>query len=354
MDVWDRPQGEGSAPRPRRVTIRDVARASGTSITTVSVALSGGPGVADATRARVIAVANRLGWRPNRRASALRRTDPRLVGLVYEVDQDFQAMLVDAVYVAGARNDLEVTLSGATAHHRESRCVRELLRDDVQALLLTGSELSDEDFSKLARELPVMSLCRFVDAPGVDAVVSDDQMALAQAVGHLWDLGHRDIVHVDGGNVSTLSARRRDAYASAMGARGLSGSVRVIEGGSTVAQGVEAAHVLAAWDPLPTAAICYNDSVAAGVARTLRQRGIRVPEEISVVGFDDGPVAADPTTDLTTVVQDMDAIASTAMELLAGRILQGGVVAPGEERVEVIPTRLMVRSSTGPVRAMRA
>ena len=121
-----------------------------------------------------------------------------------------------------------------------------------------------------------------------------------------------------------------------------------------MAQGVEPAHVLAAWDPLPTAAICYNDSVAAGVARTLRQRGIRVPEEISVVGFDDGPVAADPTTDLTTVVQDMDAIASTAMELLAGRILQGGVVAPGEERVEVIPTRLMVRSSTGPVRAMRA
>ena len=266
--------------RPRRATIRDVARASGTSITTVSVALSGGPGVAEATRARIIEVGNRLGWRPNRRASALRRTDPRLVGLVYEVEQDFQAMLVDAV-------------------------------------------------------------------------VSDDRQALSQAVTHLTGLGHRAIAHVDGGDVSTLSARRRQAYEAAMANEGLGDLRRVVRGGSTLAAGVGAAHALAALDPLPTAVVCYNDSVAAGVARTLRQLGVAVPGDVSVVGFDDGPVAADPTTDLTTIVQDRDLIATTAMGLLARRIADAGVVAPGDERVEVIPTRLTVRSSTGPARETR-
>jgi DNA-binding LacI/PurR family transcriptional regulator len=332
------------------VTIRDVARASGTSITTVSVALSGGAGVAEATRARVVAAANRLGWRPNRRASALRRLDPRLVGLVYEVEQDFQAMLVDAVYTAGAANGLEVTLSGATRHHRERRCVAELLRDNVQALLLTGSELTDGDFAHLARELPVMSLCRFVRAPGVDAVVSDDQMALGQAIGHLRELGHREIAHVDGGDVSTLSARRRQAYASVMEEQGLSDRVRVVRGGSTLAAGAAAAHALIGEGRTPTAVVCYNDMVAAGLSRTLRQLGLRVPEDVSVVGFDDGPTAADPTTDLTTIVQDIDGIAAAAMGLLARRIAADALVAPGQEELVVMPTRLVVRSTTGPVR----
>jgi DNA-binding LacI/PurR family transcriptional regulator len=96
--------------------------------------------------------------------------------------------------------------------------------------------------------------------------------------------------------------------------------------------------------------VCYNDMVAAGLSRTLRQLGLRVPEDVSVVGFDDGPTAADPTTDLTTIVQDIDGIAAAAMGLLARRIAADALVAPGQEELVVMPTRLVVRSTTGPVR----
>lgn len=109
----------GIAPQrpPRRATIRDVARLAGTSTSTVSVAISGRGRVSEPTRRRVLAAADRLGWRPDRRASALRQFEPRLVGLVYEVEQSFQAHLLDAMYVAMGRAGLEMVLAGATRHH---------------------------------------------------------------------------------------------------------------------------------------------------------------------------------------------------------------------------------------------
>ena len=107
-------ESERHAPFPKRVTIRDVARASGTSISTVSVALSGRPGVSDKTRTHVLDVANRLGWRPDRRASNLRRNDIRVVGVVYEAESVFQARLLDALYVAAESCGLQLALAAAT------------------------------------------------------------------------------------------------------------------------------------------------------------------------------------------------------------------------------------------------
>ena len=165
----------GDAERPvprRRVTIRDVARASFTSVATVSVALSGGAGVAAETRAHVQEVADRLGWRPNRYASNLRKTDSRLIGFVCEVEQVFQMGLVDSLYVAAQRKGLELVLAGATAHHDERTCVDESLRARCQAIILTGSGLTEAEMSELAGAVPLVSLCRLVHAPGVNVVVS--------------------------------------------------------------------------------------------------------------------------------------------------------------------------------------
>lgn len=176
-----------------------MARASGKSISTVSVALSGRAGVSDATRAVVLEAANRLGWRPDRRASILRRQDSHLVGVMYEVEQTFQARLLDALYVEAGGAGLELVLTGATAHHDERASVAELLRDRCQAIMLTGSELTDAEIGDVARHLPTLSLCRPVRAAGVDSVVCDEDMGLGRAVDHLVRLGHRDVAHVDGG-----------------------------------------------------------------------------------------------------------------------------------------------------------
>ncbi|MDK9592246.1 LacI family transcriptional regulator [Propionibacterium freudenreichii] len=158
----------GDAERPvprRRVTIRDVARASFTSVATVSVALSGGAGVAAETRAHVQEVADRLGWRPNRYASNLRKTDSRLIGFVCEVEQVFQMGLVDSLYVAAQRKGLELVLAGATAHHDERTCVDESLRARCQAIILTGSGLTEAEMSELAGAVPLVSLCGWCMRP---------------------------------------------------------------------------------------------------------------------------------------------------------------------------------------------
>lgn len=346
----DPEKGPDKAVPRRRVTIRDVARASFTSVATVSVALSGGSGVAAETRAHVQEVADRLGWRPNRYASNLRKTDSRLIGFVCEVEQVFQMGLVDSLYVAAQRKGLELVLAGATAHHDERTCVDESLRARCQAIILTGSGLTEAEMSELAGAVPLVSLCRLVHAPGVNVVVSDDRMGLGQAVDHLADLGHRRIFHVDGGPRYLLAESRSRAYLAAMQARGLADHARVIEGGSTAADGVRAAGRVLDCKPLPTAVICFNDASAAALVRELNRQGVRVPADISVVGFDDTEMAAEPSTSLTTIVQDPRRLAEAAIDLVAARINgpQGPGDNPASEELVVLPTELRVRKTTAP------
>ncbi len=338
------------APTPRRVTIRDVARASNTSISTVSVALAGRPGVSDETRARVLGVANRLGWRPDRRASNLRRQDVRLVGVVYEAESVFQARLLDALYVAAEESNVQLVLAAATAHHDERKCVNVLLQERCQSLILTGSGLSSAEIRTIGRRLPTLSLCRYVHEEGVDAVVTDDDMGYGLLIDHLVELGHRNIVHADGGPGNLLSGRRTVAYEKAMRAHGLERWIRVISGGTTIAEGVRVAQAVMALDPAPTAVTCYNDALSAALVRTLRGEGVGVPRDISVTGYDDGPDSADPSTGLTTVQQEPTDLARVAMELMSRRIDSGAVIRSGDEELVVLPTSLVIRESTGPVR----
>ena len=336
--------------KPRRVTIRDVARASGTSISTVSVALAGRPGVSEDTRARVLEVANRLGWRPDRRASNLRRHDVRLVGVVYEAESVFQSRLLDALYVAAEESNLQLVLAAATAHHDERKCVNVLLQERCQAMILTGSGLNTAEICAIGKRLPTLSLCRYVHEEGIDAVVSHDDMGYGALIDHLVELGHRDIIHVDGGRKNLLAERRTAAYEKAMRAHGLDRWIRVIPGGTTIADGARTARVVMALDALPSAVTCYNDALGAAFVRTLRGVGVAVPEDASVTGYDDGPDSADPSTSLTTVDQDPFPLARVAMELVRRRIDSGVITQPGEEELVVLPTSLVIRKSSGPVR----
>ena len=340
-------ESERHAPFPKRVTIRDVARASGTSISTVSVALSGRPGVSDKTRTHVLDVANQLGWRPDRRASNLRRNDIRQVGVVYEAESVFQARLLDALYVAAEACGLQLVLAAATAHHDERKCINLLLQERCQALILTGSGVSSSEIHAFGRRLPTISLCRYVHEPGIDTVVSDDDMGYSALIDHLVSLGHRDIAHVDGGAENLIAERRRSAYENAMCHNGLEQRIQVLSGGTTISDGARVARTLMSAKDLPSAVTCYNDEVGAGLVRTLRSEGVVIPQDLSVAGYDDGPNSADPSTSLTTVVQDPVPLARVTMNLARKRIDTGVNTQPGEEDLAVLPTSLVVRSTTG-------
>lgn len=328
----------------RRVTIRNVASLAGTSVSTVSASFNPNSRISAPTRERVFAAANRLGWRPDRRAALLRQTSGSLVGMIYEVNRPFQSSLVDTMYAAAAELDLDIILAGATVNHTELACLRLLLGERCDALVFTGSTLDFTYLEEAARMAPVLTLARSTNVPGVECVYSNAYEGQRLAVGYLRDLGHRSIGHIAGKHRS-MSDERRDSYLAAMEEFGLAQYAQVYPFGDDMEAGIEAADMLVRMENRPTAVTCYNDTVAAGLVTRMRQRGLRVPEDISVVGYDNLPIAAASINQLTTIEQDSGAMCRAALRLIGKRISSGCLAKPGaESRISINPS-LVERSS---------
>ncbi len=354
MTSGDSDRGRQISPKPTQVTIRDVARLADTSIATVSIAFSSSKGIAPQTRRRIIEAANQLGWRPDRRASTLRRNRNAVVGVVYEVEQSFQGGLLDSLYISARRHNLEVVLAGATESNSELDCLRLLISERCNAIILTGATLEDSRIEQAARLVPVLSLCRTVDCPGVDVVTTDGVAGSQMAVRHLYDLGHRKIAHLQGLDKS-MAAERETGYRSAMNDLGLADQALIFEAGDNLHAGVSTADKILEMRPAdrPTGIVAYNDVSAHATVGRLRQKGVRVPEDISVIGFDNAPISRDPVISLTTISQPITDLAGEAMRILAARI--NGVTpvqTPQDNSDEAVicqlPTTLVLRNTTGP------
>ncbi|MBJ7387724.1 MAG: substrate-binding domain-containing protein, partial [Mycolicibacterium sp.] len=201
---------------------------------------------------------------------------------------------------------------------------------------------SARELVELDTRVPVVSVARRMR--GVDAVRSDDVAGAALAVDHLIALGHRSIVHLDGGRAPGAAERRR-GYGNCMRATGFEPILRA--GGLTERDGAAAAtELLESGLPLPSAIFAFNDRCALGVLDVLVRARVDVPRQVSVVGFDDSPLARLAHVDLTTVRQEAHVLASTALARLVER-LDGGETAPNAVDV-VVPPTLVVRGSTAP------
>lgn len=332
----------------RRPTLEDVARAAGVSRALVSIVMRGAPGASEATRARVRDVADQLGYSPDVRARLLARASTRLLGVVYRAGALHHADLLEPLYRAAELAGYELILSARTRHHDERKAVNALLGYRADAVLMLGPDLPEPDLVRLAESLPVVIVGRRMVRPAgpMDTMRTDDEAGLALAVGHLVRLGHRDIVHLDGGP-GTMASDRRRGYRQAMARAGLKGQVRVLAGADTIDGGREAAEAIPALDPAPTAVITYNDEAAWGVMRTLSAHRIRVPDAISVVGYDGSPLARMAPRELTTIHQDADALGQLAIERAIERI-EGSVPAVTQT---VLAPSLVVGETTGPARS---
>jgi DNA-binding LacI/PurR family transcriptional regulator len=326
----------------RRPTLADVAARAGVSTALVSIVMRDAPGASDVTRERVRRVAEELGYRPDLRARLLRSARSRLLGVVFAVDSDFHGDLVGGLYAAAERAGYELTLSAVTPERDEDRAVNSLLQDRCEALLLLGPQSSAARLAELAAALPVVVVARPVRAAAVDVVRTADRVGVHEAVDHLVALGHRRIAHVDGGRAAGAAERRR-GFREAVLRHGLD-EVQVVAGGPGEEDGARAARRLLAGDRLPTAVAAFNDRCAVGVLDVLSRAGIPVPGAVSVVGFDDSRLARLSSVDLTTVAQDAGLIATWAVGRAVDR-LDGG---PSGARQQVVPPRLVVRSSTAP------
>lgn len=328
----------------RRTTLADVAERAGVSTALVSIVMREAPGASAATRERVLAVADELGYRPDSRARLLRRSRSRLLGVVFGVQHAFHGDLIDGLYTAADRLAYELALSAVTPGRDERRAVGSLLQDRCEALVLLGPQAPTAYLAELAARLPVIVVARAVRDRAVDVVRTDDAAGLGQAVDHLVDLGHRHIAHVGGGRAPGAAERRR-GYAEALRHHALARS-DVVPGGPSEDDGGAAARALLARPPAdrPTAVTVFNDRCATGVLDVLRGAGVRVPSEMSVVGFDDSRLARLSHVDLTTIAQDATALTGLAVDRAVAR-LDG--TATGE-REQVVAPRLVVRGTTAP------
>jgi DNA-binding LacI/PurR family transcriptional regulator len=334
---------EASGSTRGRATLADVAARAGVSVPLVSIVMRDVPGASAATRERVQRAAEELGYRPDSRARLLRQTHSRLIGVVFGVQHAFHGDLVSGLYAAADVAAYELALSAVTPTRDERRAVGSLLQDRCEGLILLGPQLPTSYLADLAGRMPVVVVARSVRHRAVDVVRTDDAAGLHQAVDHLFDLGHKRIAHVDGGRAPGAAERRR-GYREAIRQHGLTDSAQILPGGLTEDDGAAAARDLLAATSRPTAVTVFNDRCATGVLDVLRRAGLRVPDDMSVIGFDDSRLARLSHVALTTVAQDTHQISTLAITRAIARLQHTTV----SDRELVIPPHLVVRSTTAP------
>ena len=333
-------------------TISDVARAAGVSKGLVSFALNDRPGVAPGTRRRILDVADGLGFRPSVQGRALSTRLAYSVGLVIARDADLVA--ADPFYpplIAGAERVLveagrTLTLSVLGSDRDEAAHYRALAADRrVDGVVLGDLKPDDPRLDLLAElALPAVTLGRTGDAR-FPAVVVDDAAGVAETVRHLVALGHRRIGMIAGPRSLVHGVRRAAAFRAALADAGLEPAV-VVETDFSPVQAARATEALLTDGPDVTALVYGNDVAAAAGLSIAARLGRRVPDDLSVCGFDDAEIARWTQPALTTVgthPADWGAAAATALlDALAGREV-------GDR--DLGPARLVVRDSTGPVPA---
>src|SRR3954467_2880613 len=321
--------------------MEDVATRAGVSRALVSIVFRQVPGASERTRRHVLAAADELGYQPDRRASRLGRSRTRMLGVVFGLGHDFHAEVVDGIYAAAGDHGYEVVLSGVSPRRSESDAVRAVLAERCEAVVLIGSQLASRDIAELAGRLPTVSVLRQLRVPAVDVVRTDEAAGLEGLVDHLHGLGPQRILHPAGGNAPGAAPRRR-GYLSAMARWGL--ETETLVGGLTEESGASAADQILARIAArrPTAVAAFNDRCALGLMHTLIRGGLRVPEDISIVGFDDIAAAAYAHVGLTTVRQDTDRLGQLPVDRLRHRLEDGMAPSPAG----VVPAALMIRKTT--------
>lgn len=331
----------------RRPTMRDVAREAGVSQALVSIVFRQAPGASPQTREKVFQAAHRLGYVRDERARVLRSRHSTSIGVCFQTRQPFHHEIIDGLYDATAGTGNHLVLSATSDSRSESVAVDDLMSYRCGVLVLLGSGRDPADLAKLARVIPVVSVARAVQNPDIDWVCSDDLGGIDQAVRHLVGLGHRRITYVTCPGAAGSDDRLR-GFHQAAALHQLASDANVIAGGMTEQDGALVAHRLLAEGPLPTALIGFNDRCALGIIDVFVRAGVRVPRDVSVVGFDDSEIAQRPVISMTSVHQDTHALARYAAERAIDRLRAQGPHA--EPRGIIVPTSLTVRSTTSPPR----
>ncbi len=332
---------------PQRATIRDVAQRAGVSIGTASKALNDNGRLKADTRTRVIAAAQELGFRPNSLAQSLHRTRSMTVG-VLSTDSfgRFALPIIEALEERLAEQGIAIFMCNATDDpEREKRHLDQLLGKRIDGLLVTGRRMDKRPpVAVPGQTMPVIYVFSQADDPEALCLLPDDYGGARLAVEHLIGLGRRRIAHITGPESFEAVTLRHRGYRDALTTAGLSASDTFFRKGKwSEAWGREAvADLFDDEAEMPDALFCGNDQIARGASDALRERGIAVPEQVAVVGFDNWDVmtlaARPPLSSVDMNLRELGRLAGERLiSMIAGERFKG---------VERLPCSLVVRQSS--------
>jgi LacI family transcriptional regulator, galactose operon repressor len=340
---------EANSKRRGRATIRDIARDAGVSVATVSRVINGRPDVSPETRDAVMRAVRTHNFTTNRSARALSVGRTGLVGFTVPVAHaEYFASILSGATEALYEQDMRLVLCPTLHEHdREVTLLDRLMHGTTDGAILLLPMESSGELKALQRDgFPfVVADPRQPLDEGIPAVSAAHSAGARAATDHLLSLGHRRIGLITGTRGWVATEERLNAYQSALAAAGVLAQPELIaEGDWLVADGRAAASRLLDLSNRPTAIFASNDNMAVGVLHAARERGLRVPDDLSIVGFDDSTQATIVTPSLTTVYQPLEELGRTAVGLLT-RLLE-------RQRLEAmrieLATRLVIRESTAP------
>ncbi len=340
---------------PERVSAEDVAKEAGVSRTTVSFVLNNTPGksIAEATRQRVIEAAARLGYIPNENARRLARTRARTIGLFV---CHSQAVYSDAFItrvlegMSQAVNRFRARLVVQPVSLRETNYLDIARRDEADGIILINAHVDDRALAAVAEEgFPTVAMDYVGDVP-VDQVYVDNSSAAREITEYLLELGHRRIAMITHASPVFFSARKRlEGYRAALKHGGVSYDPGLVRHADFSEQsGFVQMQGILSTAPDVTAVFAGNDVVAYGVIQALHQAGLRVPEDLSVVGYDDDYMSRFLNPPLTTMVLPAAGHGAAAVETLVERMTSS---ANGTPVFRELRAHIAVRDSCGPPRA---
>ena len=329
-------------------SLTDIARAARVSIATVSRVINEPEVVREDTRSRVRRAIERLHFQPNRVARRLRQRNGRrrLIGLVIpEIGNPHFADIVRGVEDAAYAEKFAVMLCNADDNLEKERFYFDILRaESVDGVIVPPIQDSDPVLlDALANKLPLIAIDRRLGDSSVDSILVDNRNGAQAAMEHLISRGYRSIAHMAGPQVNFTSRERKDAWSDTLARHGIKARKEHIWWGTNQHEsGVAGAECLLSLRNRPRAIFIANNLMAAGALEVISRRGLKVPDDIAIVGFDDPPWAKWLRPALTTVRQPTHEMGRLAFSLLLRRLND----PKASVQHIVLPTELMIRESS--------